>query len=184
LAWQNWALEMASSILIPAFRRLSRSLTTLPDSHALRFSVVVAAAAATALTVVALPFHLLHFEQTDISALPLRCLRVLFVPALAEEMFFRGLLVKDRTETSTPWISATLATVLFVAWHGIETLFLHHAAPIFLRTDFLVCAAILGAACAVMRWRTASLWPAVIFHWLVVVVWQTWLGGPGFQALV
>jgi predicted Abi (CAAX) family protease len=175
---------MASFVLMPAVRRLSRSLTTLPDGHAWRFSVIVGGVAAAAMTVVGFPFHLLHIEQTDISALPLRCLRVLFVPALAEEMFFRGLLVKDRSETSNPWVSATLATVLFVAWHGIETLFLHHAAPIFLRTDFLVCAAVLGAACAIMRWRSASLWPAVIFHWLVVVTWQTWLGGPGFQALM
>ncbi len=57
------------------------------------------------------------------------------------------------------------------------------AAPIFLRADFLACAAILGAGCAIIRWRTASLWPAVILHWLMVVVWQTWLGGAGVGAL-
>jgi predicted Abi (CAAX) family protease len=28
-----------------------------------------------------------------------------------------------------------------------------------------------------MRRQTGSLWPAVILHWAVVVVWQTWLGG-------
>lgn len=171
-------------MLMPAVHRLSRGLTTLPDRRAWRFSLVVGAAAAAVMAIAGFCFHLLHLEQTDISALPLRCLKVLFVPALAEEMFFRGLLVKDRTESSNPWISSTLATGLFVAWHGIETLFLHHAAPIFLRADFLVCAAILGAACAIMRCRTASLWPPVMFHWLVVVAWQTWLGGPGFQALM
>jgi hypothetical protein len=28
-----------------------------------------------------------------------------------------------------------------------------------------------------MKRRTGSLWPAVILHWALVVVWQTWLGG-------
>jgi predicted Abi (CAAX) family protease len=72
---------------------------------------------------------------------------------------------------------------VFAAWRPVETLYLRHAAPIFLRGDFLICAAILGAGCAVIRWRTASLWPCVALHWLVVVVWQTWLGGPSAQAL-
>jgi predicted Abi (CAAX) family protease len=62
-------------------------------------------------------------------------------------------------------------------------LFLPRAAPIFLRPDFLACAAILGAGCALIRWRTASIWPAVALHWLVVVIWQTWLGGPEVAAL-
>jgi predicted Abi (CAAX) family protease len=47
----------------------------------------------------------------------------------------------------------------------------------FLRPDFLACTAILGLGCALMRWRTGSLWPAVILHGGFVVVWQTWLGG-------
>ena len=47
----------------------------------------------------------------------------------------------------------------------------------FLRPDFLASTAILGLACALMRWRTGSLWPAVALHGGFVVVWQTWLGG-------
>ena len=46
-----------------------------------------------------------------------------------------------------------------------------------------VCAATLGLGCALIRWRTGSLWPAVALHWLVVVTWQTLLGGPGLDAL-
>jgi membrane protease YdiL (CAAX protease family) len=50
-------------------------------------------------------------------------------------------------------------------------------AMMFLRPDFLACTAILGLGCVLMRWRTGSLWPAVILHGGFVVVWQTWLGG-------
>ena len=55
--------------------------------------------------------------------------------------------------------------------------FLKAAAKVFLRPDFLLCCAVLGLACAIMRYRTGSLWPAVLLHWAVVVVWQTWWGG-------
>ena len=51
------------------------------------------------------------------------------------------------------------------------------AAKVFLRPDFLLCCAVLGLGCAIMRRQTGSLWPAVILHGGFVVVWQTWLGG-------
>ncbi len=119
----------------------------------------------------------------SLAGLPLRLVSVIFVPALGEEAAFRGLLVPDRSETPRPFLAIVAVTALFTGWHVVETLFLRHAAPMFLRADFLTCAAILGAGCAVIRWRTSSLWPAVALHWLVVVVWETWLGGPGLDAL-
>ncbi len=120
----------------------------------------------------------------QLSALPLRLVSVIFIPALGEETFFRGLFVPSRTEAGRPWLAIGLVTLVFTAWHVVEAItFLPKAAPIFLRPDFLVCAALLGAGAAIMRWRTSSLWPSVALHWLVVVVWQTWLGGPGLEAL-
>jgi predicted Abi (CAAX) family protease len=110
--------------------------------------------------------------------LPLRLLAVLIVPALGEEGFFRGLLVPSRAETATPTLLIVLATLVFVAWHLVEArLILPRAAMLFERPDFLACAGLLGAGCAVIRWRTGSLWPAVALHWLMVTIWQTWLGG-------
>ena len=47
------------------------------------------------------------------------------------------------------------------------------------RRLILATTAIEGLGCALIRWRTGSLWPAVALHWLEVVVWQTWLGGLG-----
>jgi predicted Abi (CAAX) family protease len=102
----------------------------------------------------------------------------LIAPAIGEEVVFRGLLVPGRAETSRPAAGLMLATFVFVIWHLVETAtFLPSAAPIFDRPDFLVCAAVLGAGCGWMRWRTDSLWPAVALHWLMVTIWQTWLGG-------
>lgn len=126
---------------------------------------------------------LYHFTAAGMAALPTRLVSVFFVPSLSEEAVFRGILVPDRSETPKPLAAIAIATLIFTAWHVVETLFLTHAAPIFLRADFLACAAILGAGAAVIRWRTGSIWPAVALHWLVVVIWQTWLGGPGLEAL-
>jgi predicted Abi (CAAX) family protease len=102
---------------------------------------------------------------------------VLFVPALGEEIPFRGLLVPARDEAGRPWTAIALSTALYVAWHPLEALTFMPKATMFLRPDFLACTAILGLGCALMRWRTGSLWPAVILHGGFVVVWQTWLGG-------
>ncbi len=176
-------LNLIGAIGITAGARLWRGLTTLPDAGGWRFSVLVGAAALAAMAAIGFSSGLYHLGQPDLAGLPLRLASVIFVPALSEELVFRGLLVPDRSETSRPWVTIALATTIFTAWHMVETLFLRHAAPIFLRPDFLACAAILGLACAVIRWRTASLWPAVALHWLLVVIWQTWLGGPGLASL-
>jgi predicted Abi (CAAX) family protease len=74
-------------------------------------------------------------------------------------------------------------TAVFTAWHVAEVkTFLPAAEPMFIRPDFLACAAILGLGCGVIRWRTGSLWPGVGLHWLMVTLWQTWLGGFMVQA--
>ncbi|TCS02892.1 CPBP family glutamic-type intramembrane protease [Caulobacter sp. BK020] len=157
-------------------RRLRRSLTTLPDARGWALCGLVAAV--TGVAMAALGFSTgLYAVTPAIPGLPSRLLSVLFVPALGEEIPFRGLLVPGRDETARPWAAIALSTALYVAWHPLEALTFLPGATMFLRPDFLACTAILGLACAVMRWRTGSLWPAVILHGGFVVVWQTWLGG-------
>ena len=166
-----------------AIQRLSRALTTVPDASGWRFSGLTALATVAVIGAVSALSGLAQPAQPDLTGLPVRLLDTFFIPALGEELVFRGLLVADRTETAQPFASLGFATVAFTCWHGVETIFLRRAAAIFLRPDFLACAAVLGLGCGVMRWRTASLWPAVLLHWAVVVVWQTWLGGPEVAAL-
>jgi predicted Abi (CAAX) family protease len=162
--------------------RLRRALITWPDAAGWRFAALAGAATLAPVALVGWAGGLFH-ASSDYAGLPLRLVSVIFVPALGEEAVFRGLLAPDRTETSRPALAIVLATAAFTAWHGVETLFLRHAAPIFLRPDFLASVAILGVGAAIIRWRTGSLWPVVILHWAEVVVWQTWLGGPDVAAL-
>lgn len=160
----------------PLLRRLTLSLNTLPSPRG--WALCAAVVAVTGALMAAIGFSTGLYALTPTApGLPLRLLTLLFVPALGEEIPFRGLLVPGRDEAERPWLAIAISTALYVAWHPLETLtFLPHA-TMFLRPDFLACTAILGLACAVMRWRTGSLWPAVLLHGGFVVVWQTWLGG-------
>jgi len=163
-------------IIPAALRRLWRVLITWPDAAGWRFAALVGSGTVLAIAAIGFAGGLYVF-RTHYDGLPLRLVSVIFVPALGEEAVFRGLLVPDRSETARPWAAMALATALFVAWHAVETLFLPGAAAIFLRPDFLASVAVEGVGCALIRWRTGSLWPVVMLHWLEVTVWQTWLGG-------
>ncbi len=160
------------------FARLVSSLTTWPDSRGWRFSAAVGALTLTAIGVVGFSSGLYTWRSPNMTGLPIRLLTVLIVPALGEEAVFRGLLVPPRNETDRPTLQIVLATAIFIVWHLVEAkLILPAAAPLFERPDFLACAGLVGLGCAVIRWRTGSLWPAVALHWLMVTIWQTWLGG-------
>jgi uncharacterized protein len=157
-------------------QRLRRSLTTLPDARG--WALCGGVAAITGALMAAIGFSTgLYVLTPTAPGLPLRLLVVLFVPALGEEIPFRGLMGPGRDDSSRPWLALAASTALYVAWHPLEALTFLPQGAMFLRPDFLVCTAILGLACALMRWRTGSLWPAVILHGGFVVVWQTWLGG-------
>jgi predicted Abi (CAAX) family protease len=154
---------------------LTRALITLPTARGWALCGLIALATGALMAAIGFATGLYALTPTA-PGLPLRLLTVLFVPALGEEIPFRGLLVPG-PEAKRPWLAIALSTALYVAWHPLEALTFMPGATMFLRPDFLVCTAILGLGCAVMRWRTGSLWPAVILHGGFVVVWQTWLGG-------
>lgn len=109
---------------------------------------------------------------------------VMVVPAFTEELVFRGLMVPDREETRRPVLWIGLAILVFVLWHVFEALVLLPNAQFFLHPAFLTSAGILGLACATMRYRTGSIWPAVLLHGLLVWLWQTLLGGPDIAQLI
>jgi len=178
-----------SSVLSPgdwltlARRRVWRGLTTWPKARGWAETALIAAPTFAAMAAVGFAGGLYH-PTSQLAGLPGRLAAAFVAPALGEELVFRGLLTPDRIETPRPWRAIAAVTALFVLWHVFEALaLLPKARPIFLRPDFLACAAILGVGCGVARWRTSSLWPAVAIHWLAVVVWQTRLGGPGLEAL-
>lgn len=158
--------------------RLASSLATWPDMRGWSFSCAVGAVTLAAVGAVGFSSGLYALHPANLNGMPFRLLAVFFAPALGEEVVFRGLLIPSRAETTRPTGHIVVAICLFIAWHLVEgKLILPVAAPLFERPDFLMCAGLLGLGCAVVRWRTGSLWPAVGLHWLMVTIWQTWLGG-------
>jgi predicted Abi (CAAX) family protease len=159
-------------------RRLVASLTTWPDAAGWAFSAAVGAATLAAVGAVGFSSGLYALGPANLDGMPVRLLTVLIAPAFGEEAVFRGLLVPSRGEMDKPTPLIVLVTLVFIAWHLVEAkLILPAAASLFQRPDFLVCAGLVGLGCAVVRWRTGSLWPAIALHWVMVTIWQTWLGG-------
>lgn len=70
-----------------------------------------------------------------------------------------------------------------MGWHVVLGTVIVPSATVFLELRFLLCAGLLGLACALMRYRTGSLWPPVAFHALAVWAWLAFLGGPGMAEL-
>lgn len=126
---------------------------------------------------------LLRFAPRPMEEVALVAATALVAPALFEELVFRALLIPSRQDAprALGWIAAS--TVLFTVWHLVETLYLPNATSIFTRPDFLALAAALGLTCAILRRRSGSLWTAVAVHWLIVVGWLGFFGGPSLAEL-
>jgi predicted Abi (CAAX) family protease len=62
---------------------------------------------------------------------------------------------------------------MFLLHHPLNALTFYQAGS----PTFLILANLLGLACTLVYWLTGSLWPPVLIHWIVVVVWLGWLGG-------
>ncbi|BBD59934.1 abortive infection protein [Nostoc sp. HK-01] len=105
----------------------------------------------------------------------------LFAPAITEELFFRVLLLPHITEEVTKirkmlWGCISLA--IFIVYHPLNALTAYPAGnPTFMNVIFLFQAGVLGIICTVAYLQSGSLWPSVIMHWIIVVVWLVLFGG-------
>lgn len=167
--------------------RLKSAVLTWPRAGEWAVSMAIYCGTTVAIAVVAFAFGLIHW-QPRVDSWPSH-LSVFVVPAFVEELVFRGLLVPGRNEGmqdkgggAVRWIA--FGTLAFVLWHVVEATLILPGARMFLHPAFLFCAGLLGLACAVTRYRTNSLWPAVLFHGLVVLAWQLLFGGPTVADLV
>jgi predicted Abi (CAAX) family protease len=163
--------------------RLKRSLLTWPDAKGWAQCCLIGVVSLLLIGVIA-GFDGLLTWQPQPTGWPLRLLSVMCIPAFSEELVFRGLLIPDQGETRRPVLWIGLAIMLFIGWHIFEALALLPGATLFLSPLFLLCAGILGAGCALMRYRTGSLWPAVLLHGLLVWTWQVCFGGPDIAQLL
>jgi len=147
------------------------SLKRLPDLRAaieglLLFLVVLAACAwgANSGVLVLKPLNQDQLAVTWLSAF--------LVPTLSEELIFRGWVKKGAP------IAAVCSLLAYIAWHPIQTLLgLPFAHPEFTNPAFLGLVAWLGFACTLSRIRSGSIWPAVVIHWGIVVMWKSLYGG-------
>ena len=103
---------------------------------------------------------------------------LLVVPALGEELLFRGLLVPPRGEPMPGWV-AVAAILAFVLWHPLQAVTIGPPwRAAFLDPAFLLVVAVLGAMLVGMYRRCGSIWPGVLAHWFVVLGWKLIFGGP------
>jgi|SRR5579871_1412332 len=95
-----------------------------------------------------------------------------FLPAIPEELAFRGWLRKR------DYFPAAMSLLLFVAWHPLQVL-VHSpfGEAVFLDWRYLAFVFWLGLCCTISRMRSGSIWPSVVIHWGVVVLWKALFDG-------
>ncbi len=110
-----------------------------------------------------------------------RAAALLVLPALVEELIFRGLLLPHPLEgvpaaAMAAW--GALSVGLFVAYHPLAgRLWYPQGRAVSDDPRFLLQCTLLGGACVLVYSLTGSLWSAVGLHWLAVLVWLEALGG-------
>ena len=146
-------------------------LKRLPDLRGaieglLLFLMVVAAGIWAAVSGVLVPDPAPRSEMLAIS------ISAFLIPALGEELVFRGWLRKGAP------LAGVISLLAYILWHPAQALLnLPFGRPEFLEPRFLSLVAWLGLACTLSRIRSGSIWPAVIIHWGAVVVWKALYGG-------
>lgn len=124
---------------------------------------------------------LLEFAPSAVGLWRLALVAVI-LPALAEELIFRGPLLL----TPPRWRGrvAVVSFFLFIVWHPLNGFFfLTPAQDVFFDPRFWVLAAGLGLATTLSVLRSGRLLPAVLIHWLSVVAWKGFMGGPDFMGV-
>jgi predicted Abi (CAAX) family protease len=106
---------------------------------------------------------------------------LLLTPSLIEETLFRAALLPHPLEGLNGWDSlawGALSVGLFVAWHPLAgRLWYRQGRRLFDDGRFLLLASLLGVVCVIAYQATGSIWPPVLIHWLVVLIWLELLGG-------
>ncbi|HSM83243.1 MAG TPA: CPBP family glutamic-type intramembrane protease, partial [Nodosilinea sp.] len=111
----------------------------------------------------------------------LSALRIFCIPALLEEVVFRVMLLPHPKEgvPGGQWMLwAVVSLTLFLLYHLLLGKTTYRAANDTLSDRrFLTLAGWLGLVLTGVYWITGSLWPIVLIHWAVVMVWIYRYGG-------
>jgi uncharacterized protein len=149
-----------------------RGLTQLPDLRAalegLSLFLLVVAAGVGAVLCGVLTLHPIASRNEMLTL----SLAAFIVPSLMEELVFRGWLEKGAP------IAAVVSLVAFIFWHPLQVMIgSPFARPEFMDPRFLLVVGVLGLACSLSRIRSGSIWPNVVIHWGIAVVWKALFAG-------
>lgn len=166
-----------------ATQRLLTAIATVPNGWAWLYAANLLILYSLISLPIGFKFNFLHIEIIPLS--PARIWGLLAIcllsPAITEEIVFRVLLLPHASENySTVYLAlwGSISLAIFILYHPLNALSFYSAGrKTFFNPVFLTLAAILGLACTLSYWQSGSLWPPVVIHWLVVVVWLTLLGG-------
>jgi predicted Abi (CAAX) family protease len=163
--------------------RLAQSFSTFPSNS--DWILTIALLLIFPLIVVPLGFRF-KFLKVEIPKISLRVLlRValvsLFFPAMAEEALFRVLLLPHKAEQASlasQLLFGSISLALFIIYHPLNaTFFIKSAKTTFSSFAFLTSAAILGIVCSIAYFKSGSIYPPIILHWIFVLGWILCLGG-------
>ena len=109
---------------------------------------------------------------------------LLIVPAIPEELVFRGLLIphkRHHLSARQTAVYSILSIVLFVLWHPFTALTIYPSMQhVFLHPIFLTIVLFLAIACTITYIQSGCLWIPIFIHWATVMVWMYGLGGRNF----
>eukprot|EP00210_Caulerpa_lentillifera_P004556 g4346.t1 len=173
-------------LIATLYRRLRASFSQRPTAANLRNGVICFSIHA----IVSLVFALLTRFATRESPPSLRnSVQILvvafFIPSLAEEVLFRGLLLPNR-QVDGPDVFEPLPMLLYGAF-SVGLFVVYHLSPyhkpkkVMSDPRFLTLAGVLGVSCTVVYLDSGSIWLPTMIHYLTVVAWALFFGG--FKAL-
>jgi predicted Abi (CAAX) family protease len=163
--------------------RLANSFSTMPSSNDWIWTATLLIIFSIIVIPLGFAFKFLKTEIPRISwKVMLRIVLVtLFLPATAEEAFFRVVLLPHKLEQAsllTQCLIGSISLILFIIYHPFNaTFFIRNARATFNSFAFLTSAGILGAICTVAYLKSGSIYPPIMLHWVFVLGWLLGLGG-------
>jgi len=174
-------------------QRIINSLFQLPNGNDWTWILGVGLVFASIMLVMAFATNFVEFklaQEFSVIFFLEQFSRIFFIPSAIEELAVRDALIPGKAEQSNKqkdltWSAISLLIYIFYHLPGglaadfISDLMGHDTAYFMTFTNpiFLIETGLLGICCTIIYLRTRSIWPSIIFHWLVVVAWLLFLGG-------
>ncbi|MBD1922358.1 CPBP family intramembrane metalloprotease [Microcoleus sp. FACHB-831] len=166
--------------MLHVIQRLITAILTIPATQDWIYAALLLLIYAVISLPIGLKYRFIQFDiQSSRKIVAAVMLGALVMPGITEELFFRVLLLPHPTENASlaaQLIWGSISLIVFIVYHPLNIFAPGHDVT-FRNPVFLLLAALLGIVCTVSYLQSGSLWPPVVIHWLIVVVWLLLLGG-------